>query len=185
MIAPFRIVMPIDKAHQDAINLMDETPHPIYPKRIKSLNRWTANPWLTPVHIGSEPSHNPLRHCLIHATILLEVDAATNPIVVRFVPDAPIPIPHHLAAPLLYASPHHIGALVGEPAYGTDIVERPTKSGKRHERDGPDIEDSLYIRCKIAPIGHWIRRVLIEKEDTDNTGIQVTQPSPNALSLWP
>src|SRR6266568_3286987 len=70
MIAPFRIVVPIDKTHQRTINLMDETPHPIHPKGIKSLNRGTANTWPAPVHIGSQPSHNSLRHCLIYATIL-------------------------------------------------------------------------------------------------------------------
>src|SRR5262249_5605834 len=146
MIAPFWIEVPIDKTHQRTINLIDETPHPIHPKRIKSLNCGATDTWPTPVHIGSQPSHNPLRRWLIHTTILLEVDAATNPIVVRFVPDAPIPISHHLAAPLLYTSPHHVGALVCEPAYGTDIVEGPTKFSKRHERNSPDIEDCLYIR---------------------------------------
>src|SRR5262249_48725818 len=104
-LSPFRVVMPIHEANQGIVDFVEQPPYPIEPKRLEAFHRWSSDARRFAVEPRLQRALDAASDLLVHRPILLEVDAATNPVVIGFVPNAPIPILYVCATPLLRAAP--------------------------------------------------------------------------------
>src|SRR6266849_3138715 len=122
--------MPVHKPDQRIVDFVEQAPYPIQPERLEALHRRPPDERNASVEPRRQGAGYAPRHGLVHSPVLLEVDTAADPVIVRLVPDAPIPILDVLTAPLLRASPDNVGALFGKPSHGSWVVERTAEFGE-------------------------------------------------------
>src|SRR6266404_856784 len=100
----------------------------------------------------AEPTHYFVGDCKINLPVLLEREPGIDPITVRFVPNAPIPLSYRRTAPLLDAIPHQLATALCEPAYGGRVIKRWAKFGQGDHRRGTGINHGLHIEREGRPI---------------------------------
>src|SRR5262249_52802841 len=130
MLAPISVEVPVQKSDQLVIDLVQKSPYPVHPKWLKSFNRWTADQRPAASQVRFEPAQAALGDLLIDVPILSEGDRSANPLVVRLVPDAPIPVAYDISAPLLNATANDIATAVGEFLDGRQIIHWLMHLGK-------------------------------------------------------
>src|SRR5262245_39824454 len=114
MLAPVSVAVPIHETDQLVIDLIDKSPDPIHPKGLKSLDSRTANERLAALQVWLQPAQAAVGDLLVDVAVLCEGDWPANPLIIRFVPDAPVPISDHVTAPLLNAAAYDVAAVIGE-----------------------------------------------------------------------
>src|SRR5262249_38615717 len=118
--------------------------------------------------------------------IMLKREITTaDPAVVWLVPDAPIPIAHHLAAPLVDAATDDVSGPLGERLDQPRIVERRLELGKSHHRLCADVQDSLHVSREQVPLLQMVGRTFVEKEKPYNARIDFAESCPDALTVRP
>src|SRR5262249_4536296 len=184
-LAPVTVAMPVDEADERVVDLVHESPVPVDPEGEEALNSRPSNQRFAPTQIRSQPAQDPLRPLSIEAGVLPKADPAADPRAVGLIPHTPVPVTHHLASPLFDAAPDYIGALVGEPAHGTWIIERPAELSEGDHRPGTHVEHSLHGGCEQLPLSHRVGGTLVEEEDADDMRVDVAEPRPDLLALGP
>src|SRR5215472_6472033 len=184
-VAPLGVVMPVDKPNQRIVDLVEQTPYPIEPEWLESFHRRAPDERSAPVEPRRQGAGDASRHRFVYRSVLLEVDAAADPVIVRLVPDAPIPILDFLAAPLLGAAPDNFGALFGKPPHRSWVVERPAEFGEGEKGCGADIERRLDAGAQRGPIRNWVRRMLVKDEEANDSNVELPELGPQPLPVFP
>src|SRR5712692_3721152 len=181
VIAPVGIAVPVDEAHERWIDLVHEAPDPVKPERVEALDGGPPNESGTTGEIRIEPATHPVRDLLVDRAIALEAEPPSDPGAVGFVPHAPIPVPHRLAAPLFDAPPDDVGAPGGEPADGSRVVVRLTERCEGDHGRGADLEHGLDIGRESGPVPYGIGRALVECEDSDDPRSELADSRPETF----
>src|SRR6266851_2455759 len=176
VIAPIRISVPVEKTDQAVVDLVDKAPGPVPPERLEPLDGRTPDQGLAPVQIWAQPTQGNARDLFVDAPVLLEAHRPTDPRVVGFIPDAPVPVADDFATPLLDTIPNDVSALIGEPPYGARIIQRTLQFGEGKHRNRTDVEDGLDIRRELWPLRYGVRRTLVEHKETNHSRVYFAKP---------
>src|SRR4029077_16910688 len=114
VLSPVPVEVPIEETNQFVVNLIEETPDPVHPERLKSLDCRTAQPQFAALQVRLQPVHAAVGYLFIDVAVLCEGKWAADSLLVRFVPHAPVPIPDNVTAPLFNAAADDIAAPIGK-----------------------------------------------------------------------
>src|SRR5260221_14294809 len=132
----------------------------------------------------TDPAKDPDRRLEVDLPVPVEGKAGADPVAVRLAPDAPVPFPHDVPAPLLDAVPRQISAALGEPADGGGVVQWRPKPAQRDHRRRAGVEHALHIAREARPIRDRIRRVPIEYGYPDNLLRVRAKPPPDLFPIF-
>src|SRR6266851_2223686 len=183
VIPPVGIAMPVDETDEFGIDFIDKAPDPIPPEGLEALHGRASDTRAPRSQAWTEPAQDGASHVLIDVAVLREAQVAADPVIVRLVPDTPVPSSYALFAPFLQAVPHDITALLGEPADRPRIVDRPAELREGHHRRRAHGEHGIDIGTKHLPFDDRIGRVLIVQKDANDLRPHLSQAPPNALAL--
>src|SRR5260370_21039859 len=99
MIPPVGIAMPVEEPDEFGIDFIGEAPDPIPPEGLEALHGRASDPRATRSQAWTEPAQDGASHVLIDVAVLREAHVAADPVIVRLVPDAPVPFSYALFSP--------------------------------------------------------------------------------------
>src|SRR5688572_10642730 len=145
MLAPVSVAVPIEESNKLVIDLIEKSPCPVQPERLKSLDSRTTNEWPAALQVRLQPTQTAVGDLLIDVAVLREGDWPADPLIVRFIPDAPVPITDNITTPLFNAAAYDVAAPIGELINSFKIIHRFVHLGERDHGLSPSVQYSLYI----------------------------------------
>src|SRR5262245_27528656 len=90
--APITKSMPEHKPDECIVGLLDESPKPVQPKRLKGVDCRAPDQRSTAAKIGIYPMQDLVSHLEVDLPVQFEGEARIDPVAIRLVPHAPVPI---------------------------------------------------------------------------------------------
>src|SRR5262245_6804201 len=174
--------MPRYKADQGWVDFFYETPDPIEPEGLESVDGWTANQGPDTAERVSKRLNDPTRHLLVDRAVVLERHPRVVPLAIRLGPDRPIPVTNGLLAPTLNAVPHDLSAAVGKPPPVVRTIEWRLRPRERHHRGSTRVEDGLHVAGERRPVLDRIRGAAITGMDSDHFSTHQPVLRPNRFA---
>src|SRR5262249_43045532 len=173
-------LLPRGDTDQFVVDLAYETPDPVEPEWLESVDSRAPDQRLAPLR-RRQPTKDAFGGTEGDATVVIEREARTDPVAVGAPPNAPVPVTYALPAPLVDTVPHEVGASLGEPADSRRVRIGLVQAGKGDHRHGTDCEHGVNAGREAGPVPHGVRGVRTEHRDADETGIEGAQPIPDSL----
>src|SRR5215471_5152570 len=182
--APITKAMPKHKSNERVVDFLNKPPEPIEPEWLKCVDGRTSNQCSAAAEILTEPAQDFLRYFDIDLSILIECKSRIDPVAVRLVPDAPVPLTNGFTGPLFNAIPDELSTSTREPTHSCGVIKRWPKSCECDHWCCASIERGLHISGETWPVPDRIGCVSVECVNPKNLRINCAKAIPNLLATW-